>query len=536
MFIFFVVFATSLFAEDVAVKLSRNKVGMNESFSVEFILAGRLSEKPDFSPLEKDFDVLSQSSGFQTTIINGNFSETMSWNLVLMPKNEGELILPSIQFGKEQSLPQTIQVSKTESPKKEDPLYITAEIRTTGPFYEQMPLIYVVRLYSSHTSLHGALSELKLNDPDAIIKQFGPDNQYEVFDQTGKRRLVVERQYSVIPQHAGELIFYPVIFEGSTQTVPSFFNMQTNFTRIYSNQETADVKPMPASFQNSAWLPAYLVSLKEEWSKNLSALEVGDPVTWTITLTADGNFATQIPDIPLNTDKNLKIYPDKPELSNQVTATGFSGVKQIKFALIPQKAGEFVLPEIKVDWWDVKEEVKKQALLPARHVLVKGAQVEEEPVAIAKKPVSDFEKVLLEEKSIPSASSLIFFGMAAGCLIVCFIGFFFYRKWAVNPLRQARKALKKACLANHAKDAEYYLLYLMKKYEPGLKPVNLMSIKPLFSTDLQHAVDRLYCTLYGEEKNWDGRVLLKAFYSFKPKKKKSAKTEKSLALQELYPQ
>lgn len=528
---------TQVFSDNIAVKLSRSHVGMNESFSVEFILNSRIQEEPDFSALEKDFDVLSKSSGFQTTIVNGNFSEARSWNLVLMAKNEGELKIPSIRFGNQESLPQLIQVTKADAPKKEDALYLATEIRPHGSIYEQMPLIYIVKLYSSYPALHGALSELKTSDPDAIIKQFGPDSQYEVFDQTGKKRLVVERQYSIIPQHAGELIFYPIIFEGSTQSVPSFFNMQTNVKRVYSNQETVDVKQIPPSFQNDAWLPANFVSLKEEWSKDLNKIQTGEPLTWTVTITADGNFASQIPDIAFNFDKSIKAYPDKPELSNELTPTGFLGIKQIKMALIPQKPGTFIIPEIKLSWWDINEEVKKEVMIPSRSIDIAISDLEEESL-VNNQTVASVDQKEHQEIVVADAQTILFHFKYIALLAVCifFIScFFLYRKRGDNSLNMAKKAFKNACLNNQPKEAEHLFLYLMQKRYPGLKPLNLMSVKPFLSSDLQIALDSLYRTLYGEEKNWEGKLLFSAYSCFKPKKIKKESLKKSSILRELYP-
>ena len=109
--------------------------------------------------------------------------------------------------------------------------------------YEQTPLIFTIQLYCSLQMTQGSLSDIKTNDPDTIIERIGNDTQFEKFHSNGKRYVVIERQYMIVPQHAGELIILPAVFEGNiVKRSYSMFDVQTNYKRLYSKEEKIEVK------------------------------------------------------------------------------------------------------------------------------------------------------------------------------------------------------------------------------------------------------------------------------------------------------
>ncbi len=535
------IYMSATYAEDIHTRLSKNKIDLNESFLVEFISHKRNREKPDFSPLTKDFDVLSTSTGLSTTIINGEVSEEVKWTVTLMAKQEGKFIIPAITFGQNSSLPLNIQVSASVTPLNEEAIFIETEIKPDAAVYEQTPIVYIVRLFYSVQVVQGTLSDVKVNDKDAIIEQIGNETQFELH-RNGKRYMVVERQFSVIPQHAGELVFSPTVFEGSIAVGNhSFFNLQTVIKRIYSLEKKIEVKKAP--FQKN-WFPANDVQLTEEWSKDPGTLNMGEPVTWSITIKASGNFGNQIPDIALNLPKNLKHYLDKPEITNQQTADGFYGTKQIKIALIPSKEGEFQLPEIHVEWWNLKSDKKETAVLPPRTIQVINEEIAMETEIAEHKLVMNEEIVNenLNELSKPMDGNYKLLRLLGGGIAIFTISALILMRLNTKPrekkedtIKQIKKKLKKACYANDAKASEMYILKLMSKLYPEKKTINLVTIKEHAPENLKAALSDLYQALYGRKSNWEGGGLWQAFSSFKPFKTVCKQAEIKQPLRELYP-
>ena len=105
----------SLFSQDFEVVVSDNKVGLNESFEISFILneSGKSFTPPPFS----DFQILrGPSKSSSTSIINGQMSQETSYSYVLKPLKIGVFtILPASIKVKGKTIgtkPVTIQVQK----------------------------------------------------------------------------------------------------------------------------------------------------------------------------------------------------------------------------------------------------------------------------------------------------------------------------------------------------------------------------------------------------------------------------------------
>ena len=98
-----------------------------------------------------------------------------------------------------------------------------------------------------------------------------------------------------------------------------------------------------------------------------------EPVTRTITLTAQGLTASQLPEIQEVLPPGFRQYPDQPELDNSKTAEGITGMRQQKNAIIPARPGEYTLPEISLPWWNTETQTLEYAVLPERRVQVTAA-------------------------------------------------------------------------------------------------------------------------------------------------------------------
>lgn len=538
---------SSIDAKEVNVILSQRNVRLNDSFNVIFVAAGQVQE-PDFSGLHEDFNVVSTQRSMRTSIINGSQSHEICWNLVLMPKHEGKLTIPSIKFGAYSSEPIMIEVGKDLStPQENEDFVLETELTPSESVYAQSLLIYTIRLYRAAQLAKAALSEPKTNDPDTLIEPLGKDREYAL-DRKGKQYVVFERKYAISPQHAGELTFSPVSFEGTVVTGGrSFFDVQTKIKRLSSDEKKIDVMPIPPSFQKSEWLPANDVTIAEQWSGDVNKINLGESVTWTLTLTANGCLGKLIPDITLNLPTDLKHYEDKPEVNNHPTADGVIGVKQIKVALIPTKPGEIQLPELVINWWDLKANEKRQTRLPARTMQVLPDSGASNGEIAMNTPVKDLTASDVHEvvesvgKNESGGLALWIWGLIGLNVTVLFgLSTVVYvklcRKGAKKSLNQIKQSLKKACRTDDAKGAEALLLAWAEHLYPEAKPRNILEIKQHLSDDFKKAIDELYQYLYGQKRAWSGESLWNAFSGYRYTKKgtKNRRKEGEPLLRNLY--
>lgn len=547
-FLLLILASSAAYGRDVSLSLSQKSVGLNDSFTAIFSTAQKIQGEPDFSPLEAEFDILSSGQEYSTTIVNGAFSQERSWRLVLVPKREGELIIPSIQFGPYSSPEQPLLVTEASTPKHDEALFLEATLSPSSSAYVQSALIYTIRLYTSLKISQGSLSEPKSSDPQAIIEPLGDNKEFEHYGQNGRRYLVIEKKYTIIPQQAGELVISPTLFEGQIIVGRhAFFDMQTQFKRISSNACTVEIAPIPSPFQQSNWLPARNLTLTEEWSGDPASMTVGEPITWTLTIAADDCFGDQIPTPSLNLPVQLKHYQDKPEVNTEETAKGIKGTKQIKIALIGTSSGDVILPEVTLKWWDLGSNRAREATLPEKTLRIDGA-----PVAMLTIPIPEPKAEAQELPSSMTSSSQqlplwVWLVVAMnGCLILG-VAYLLYQKLGnkakklENPL-STRKGdytgdLQKACHAHDTKGAERSLLLWAKEHFQELKINNLASIQPLVPDDLREAIEGLQRALYSSGTTWKGETLWKSFKAFKPlKTPKTRGGSEMKLLRELYPE
>lgn len=522
----------SLSAE-IRVLVPRYTIRKNESLQVTFKSDQKIKAQPDFKPLQADFEILSQNQNSSTRIINGQIDHDYSWTVVLMSKKEGTVTIPPIRFGAYLSEPVTIQVTEAKAAVKGDPIYFEVELSPGPQVFEQSQVVYTVRFYRAVNLYNGRISDISVSDPDTIIEPLGEDKEYDQM-AGGVRYLVLERKYAVFPQHAGELTFAPIVFEGQIVTGGrSIFNMQTQHTVMSSDALKINVKPIPPPFTRQNWLAAEEVKLVDEWSGDISQVKAGEPITRTVTIMAVGCLASQIPAPQIPVPSQLKQYPDKPQAHNQTEGTGNTGVKQFKIALIASEPGTIELPEIQVNWWDVKANRMRTSTLPELKLQVTGEAAE-----VIAPPAALDAPAVAKSHSVPIWAWLLI-GLNGIWMTAMLLMWLKGRRSKREPLEkdaslaQIKQALKVACTAHDAKAAENALLAWAKLTFPHLKPLNLGSLTAEVNEDLAEEIDDLNESLYSPHHLWNGKELWEAFQANKTSKGKSAK-ETSLVLKDLY--
>jgi hypothetical protein len=135
--------------------------------------------------------------------------------------------------------------------------------------------------------------------------------------------------------------------------------------RVSGRELELAVRPQPAG-TGSPWLPAESLQLVETWSPDVSELRVGEPVTRTIAITAQGLTDAQLPDLEIPLSDGVRAYPDKTRAETRADGDDLVSVKEIKLALVASAEGELRLPEVRVSWWDTEADRERVAALPAR--------------------------------------------------------------------------------------------------------------------------------------------------------------------------
>ena len=352
-----------LMAAQVSAVADRDRLAAGESLRLELRVQGSPDNDPDLSVLEADWEILSRSQSSQMSIVNGDFSRSVVYSLILMPRRNGELNIPAVCFGSDCSTPLPIRVSEevAASPAGAAPLLLEAEAAPQRVAAGAQVLL-TVRLLHRGNLAQASLSEPQPEGVATEVQKIGEDRSFEVH-RDGYLYRAVERRYALFPQAAGTLRIPGLQLDAQVSSGPAQFDpFGRSLKPLRRRSEPIEIRVEPPSTDH-AWLPASSVSLEDDWQGKVVRMTAGEPATRTLILSVAGLPAARLPTLPLNVPDGFKSYPDQPERTDQPGEQGITGRLQQKLALVATRPGHYRLPAIDLDWWDTAQQRWQQAHL-----------------------------------------------------------------------------------------------------------------------------------------------------------------------------
>ena len=526
-------------ATEVQVQLDDDTPRVGESFIVSFISAGQDQENPDFSPLQRDFEILQTTRNQTLRIFSGVRRQETRWNLSLVPKRAGRLRLPAVTFGTDSSPEYFIEVQAAQpvgEHSDDGTIFLKVEVQPLDP-YLQAESHYILRLYTQK-SLH----DLKIDPPhtesntpqSALHIQHLESRRYNKRLQ-GQDYKVLEQRYALFPLRSGRLRLAPIKVRGRIgKAHRSFLEPFTAFQqpeaakapqrlRLESRPIELQVRPIPPAFRGKNWLPARKLQLTEEW-KSLD-FRVGEPVTRVVRVIAQGVRVGQLPRLEIAENDSLRSYADQPRQEEKITAQGLLAQREQNYALLPSRPGPLRLPEIRLEWWNTEEDRAELAILPATPVEVRPARTTGtlSPQEQASQETS--QGAIPENARTPAAAAMTPPQLARWR----FPAWFFAALWLITLLAWAfletrrrrtqkargqrdplsftrcKKQLDRACHENDARSAMRALLQWGASAFPENPPRHLGALARLVP-ELEIPLQELGTTLYARQntQRWQG--------------------------------
>jgi oxygen tolerance protein BatD len=336
-------------------QVDRQQISLGETLTLTLTLDKQvLFGEPEFSSLETDFEIINRNRQSRYSNANGKKQSYTQWILTLSPKQTGQLIIPSFSFKGEVSDAFEIKVSKPVASTNSNAQIFSEAILEKNSVYVQEQALLTLRLLTAVPLSNFEMSEVVI--PDATVIKLA-ENQYQK-RVSGKDYIVVETQFAIFAENSGELIIPPVRYS-------SIARLSFNRKRIAVNTEeqALSVKPQPSAANNINWLPAREINLSDNWGKDLPTLTVGEPVTRTITLSAQGLTAAQLPPLVIDQSPGFKLYNDQAQLEDNINTKGVIGRRVESMAIVPSEAGSLTLPEVRVQWWDTTNDHMRTSVL-----------------------------------------------------------------------------------------------------------------------------------------------------------------------------
>jgi hypothetical protein len=457
-------------------KVDRTVLDSNETLRAELRYDGQVfTGEPDFGPLIKDFEVLSNNRQQNYSNVNGKTESYTAWTLELRPKRAGILLIPSLTFKKEVSNAIELRVraapSNSSANPGTQPIYTETTVDANTPYVGQQ-VILTHRLYTSVQLRDFALSELAIDK--AVLHRLG-DTQYQKVIN-GRNYLVLEVKYAIFPQSEGPLIIPSLRFgayEVNNRSQFGVFNNRGNQIVRDTEPKSLEVTARPPQASVDGWMPSTSVTMEQRWSGDIDSVTVGEPVTRTITIRAEGLSAAQITPLQEPQGNNYRGYPDQPQLDEIVTTNGLTATRIESLALVPNNSGEITLPAVELIWWDTNSNKRRVASLPS--ITLQVSPSENNDIAANNNNVmegaNDAMTTLASDASKPKVSFMTNLSLALNALLMTLI--------VTLLIGRKRKALaarsQQAALSSDS--ARLNLKQQLRAIESEAKDDNLMAMR-----------------------------------------------------------
>jgi hypothetical protein len=530
--------------------VDRTQIETNETLQLTVRYSGKSpSGEPDFSAIEKDFSIASNSKQQQYSWINGESTSYTDWKLLLIPKRQGKLTIPSLNFMSSRS--QTIGINvrpanTSASTSSGQPVFIETIVdKDMGFIQEQVILTH--RLHYSVPLQDISISEFEI--PDAVIQKISEERFNKRINS--KNYSIIEIKFALFGQSVGKLHIPSqrfTAFETSNSGFGGFFSRGNRVIRL-TEEKTVDIAPIPAHLSASQWMPSSQVRLEQSWSDNSGTLTAGEPITRTINISALGLTAAQIQPLPSIENAELKLYPDQPKLEDKQTNRGILGIRTESLAIVPNQAGQISIPAIEIEWWDTVNNRMQTSRLPSKTFNVvagnKVNQISDQQPKINSSIVMSSDSNNNGEIAAITSWSLVLNAL----LIALLVGLFYWRKTSVpvkvsmmpKPLITAKQQLKKIeqlAANNQLAEMRDSLLHWGTEVFPQQPPRSLNQLADLMENpELKQQFSLLDQSLFKADSGTDFEVesetIIKALKQFVPVKTTNHSARKKL--KPLYP-
>ncbi|WP_299434277.1 BatD family protein [uncultured Maribacter sp.] len=353
-------------------KLSKNKLGINERLRVDFAMN---KDGDDFTPPDfSGFRVLmGPSQSISSSWINGvrSYSKTYSYTLAPTARGKFSIKQASIVIGGKvyKSLAKTVEVTaavdkpngeKSADAIADDNLHLVAEVSKTNPYLNEAVSV-VYKLYVSpqiSVSNYRPLDNPKYNNfwsQDIQVSRLNAQNG----TYKGKAyRYVVLKRVVLYPQKSGKLEIEPLSLE-ITVDVPTnkrdFFGgrvySQTNKT-VSAGKRTINVKALPEKGKPADFSGA-VGDFDFKVTTSKTQLNASESLQAKVEVSGKGNlklFQLPKPNLP----SSLEVYEPEFNEGIRTNLAGMQGKVSDSYTIVPAYKGKYPIPSISFSYFNPK--------------------------------------------------------------------------------------------------------------------------------------------------------------------------------------
>ncbi|MBR6663474.1 MAG: BatD family protein, partial [Alphaproteobacteria bacterium] len=466
-------------SEELSLIVDKKVLSEGDVLSLSIVYSGDENGKPDLSALQDDFQIVSNSTSSQMNYINGVFSQSKKWTVGLKPLKSGKIVIKPISFGGLTSNYEEVEVKELTNeayiPDSKNnfnsPTFKIMQDFESSRAYLHQQLNMVITIYDSLGLKDGTI---KLNEEakqDWIVRQLTsePIVSHEVID--GKKMNVIKIWYALFPQKSGKLEAPEFSFDGFyfKDANFGFKSLQDDFMMfgvdfrnsfgqkvpvlMKTEKKFIEVLPNPEGVLLKDWLPLKDLRLSSSLSAK-NGFKVGEAFSQMVEVMAVGTEKSLFYGIDISeSSSSLKQYPEKPEITEELVNGNIVVKARYNIVYIPQDAGEFDIPEIKVKWFNLNTNKEDVSIVRSEKIIVypsNGNMVEPKVLEknidkeSAEKTISTTDNnkettIKKEKKSTKKEFRFGDLGIFTGLFVIFVIGLFMKRKKSSNNQKYYKK-------------------------------------------------------------------------------------------------
>lgn len=252
-----------------------------------------------------------------------------------------------------------------QPPQQYVPPRVETSVSDSAP-YEQQSLVYKIRIISS-----GNLKTVTPETPQtaAVVLRALGDPVTETGRKNAPQEIVTEYRYLLMPLSSGVVEVPAARVTGRYAAIgggegPAF---EATGQRVV-------MKVRPATEAVQPWLPLYNLQITARVRGN-EAPAAGNPIELEVETKAVGATGSQLPSVAgYLSSEDFRVYPGKSVTDGRISPDGNTlvGYRQESFTLVPQYGGWLKLPNVTINWWNVRYNRPEVAALLTDQLNVMG--------------------------------------------------------------------------------------------------------------------------------------------------------------------
>jgi hypothetical protein len=375
---------------------------------------------------------------------------------------------------------------------------------------------------------------LELEDTIVVQPQDRPQNLNETIG--GVRYAGISQSYTIYPQQEGEFHLPSAQFMVPyASTPPKTTEAHLSLPRLTFRADIPE-----AARGLSYFLPTTRLTLQQRWGSPIKSARVGDTLHRTITITTVRTQGMFIPPVALEGTDGTRIYPEQAKVLDQKTKNGefIYGQRTQSARYFLRKEGDYTLPAIHLQWWNLNTSKLVTSTLPPVHLIVAPNPGYVDELPPAQEPVAVVPSQPLNFWRRYSRWIRVF----APIFVLILLLLWPVRKYVptlyllLNEGIERRESsersyfrhLIRACKRNDAQQAYIALINWRARFEGGISVRDYLH--RLNDDALTAAVDELGGALYSNQhkRNWSGKKLSLLLELHRHRRKRFQHTEDGL--------